>query len=57
VSEFEIVHVIALVGWLILVAGSFASYRLNWGAALRMGLVWVAIFVGLVLLFDIVRGG
>lgn len=56
-NEHETVRIIALVGWLILVGGALASYRLSWGKALKMGLTWVAIFVGLFLLFDLVSGG
>lgn len=55
-NEFETVHIVALIGWLILASSALASYRLNWSSALRMGLVWVAVFIGLFLLFDIVMG-
>ena len=56
-NEGQIVALVAMVGWLILAAGALASYRLNWSKALKMGLTWVAVFAGLFLLFDIVRGG
>ena len=56
-SEFETVHIVAMAGWLILASSALASYRLNWSSAVRMGLIWVAIFLGVYLLFDIVGGG
>lgn len=51
------VQIIALVGWLILAGGALASYKLSWGKAVRMGLVWAAIFVSVALLFSIVGPG
>ena len=54
-NEFETVHIIALTGWLILVSSALASHRLNWSKALQMALIWVAIFLGVFLLFDVVR--
>ena len=54
-NEFETVHIVALAGWLILAGSAFASHRLSWSKALRMALVWVAIFLGVFLLFDIVK--
>lgn len=56
-SEGQIVSLVAMLGWLILAGSALASYRLNWSGALRMGLTWFAIFVGLFVLFDLVRGG
>ncbi len=56
-NEGQMVSIVALLGWLILAGGALASYRLNWSKALKMMLTWVAIFAGLFLLFDAVRGG
>ncbi|WFL77079.1 hypothetical protein P7228_13950 [Altererythrobacter arenosus] len=56
-NEYETVRIVALIGWLILAVGALASYRMNWGKALKMGFTWVAIFVGLFLLFDLVSAG
>ena len=55
-SQIDTVQLVALVGWLILASSALVSFRLNWSKALRLGLIWVAIFVGVFLLFDIVRG-
>lgn len=56
-NEGQMVSIVALFGWLILAGSALASYRFSWSKALKMGLSWLAIFVGLFLLFDAVRGG
>ena len=56
-SETQVVQIVALLGWLILVGGAFASHKMSWGKAARMALTWIAIFVGVFLLFQVVRGG
>jgi hypothetical protein len=38
--------------WLLIVGSALASYRLGWGRAIRMALVWLAIFGGLYLLTE-----
>lgn len=53
-NETSMVQIVALVGWLVLAGSALASYKLNFGKAVRMALIWSAIFVGLYLLFDIV---
>ena len=55
--EFEIVHIIYLIGWLILVGGALAAFRFSWQKGLKMGLMWLAIFVGVFLFIQAVRGG
>lgn len=45
-SDTALVSLIALVGWLVLVGSSFASFRLSWGKMVQMALVWLSIFVG-----------
>lgn len=56
-NEAETVQIIALTGWLILVGSALASHRLNWSKALKMVLVWMAIFMGVFFVFSLVRGG
>lgn len=56
-KEYSIVQIVALVGFLILALSALASHRLNWSKALRMGLLWVAVFLGVALLFSIVGPG
>ena len=56
-NEYETVRIVALIGWLILAVGALASYRMKWGQAFKMGFSWVAIFVGVFLLFDLVSAG
>lgn len=46
------ISLVALAGWLILVASGFASFRLGARQVVRMGLVWAAIFVGGFLIAD-----
>jgi hypothetical protein len=57
VNEFSIVQIMSLVGFLILALSALASHRLDFGKAIRMGLIWCAIFVGIALLFSIVGTG
>lgn len=42
----QIVAIIALLGWLVLVGGALASYRLGASKMIRLVLIWLAIFVG-----------
>lgn len=56
-TEYSIVQIISLLGFLILALSALASHRLNWSKAVRMGLIWVAIFLGVGLLFSIVGPG
>lgn len=53
-NEYEIVRIISLVGFLILALSALASHRLNWSKSIRMGLIWIGIFLGVALLFSIV---
>lgn len=53
-NEFEIVRIVSLVGFLILALSALAAHRLNFGKAVRMGLIWIAIFFAVALLFSIV---
>lgn len=39
------VALVALLGWLVLVAGGFRAQRVERGKALRMALLWGAIFL------------
>ena len=54
-NEYEVVRIIALVGWLILMLGAVASYGLNWKTSLRHALIWAVIITGLMLLVTMVR--
>ena len=47
-SEYEIVRIVALAGFLVLAASAFASYRLDWKSGIRLALVWACIFAGVV---------
>ena len=56
-NEHSVVQIIALLGWLILCGSALASYKLDWSKGLKLALTWIAIFVGLFVIFDLVRGG
>jgi hypothetical protein len=45
-NEASTVQIISLVGWLILMLGAFASYKLSWRKGLTFALIWVALFAG-----------
>ncbi len=53
-NENSIIQIVALVGWLVLAIGAFASFRLSWREGLRMALVWAAIFTGAALLISLI---
>ena len=52
-SEMSMISVVSLLGFLILAASALASYRLSWGKAARLALVWLAIFSGLFMLVQL----
>lgn len=54
-NEYEIVRVIALVGFLILALSALASYRLDWKTSLRHALIWAVIITGLMLLMTMIQ--
>lgn len=56
-NDMATLQIVALLGWLILAGSALASYKLSWRKALRMGLIWAAIFVGVAILFSIVGPG
>ena len=55
--EFQIVHIVYLLGWLILAGSALAAYRFSWQRGLKIALLWLAIFGGVFLFFQAVRGG
>jgi len=48
-NEYNIVQLIALVGFLILCVSALASYRLNWKSGIKLILIWGCIFAAVVL--------
>ncbi len=52
-NEASILSIILMLGWLVLVGSAMASFRLGWSKMLKLGLVWVAIFVGLFLIAEL----
>ncbi|ODS99654.1 MAG: hypothetical protein ABS49_08015 [Erythrobacter sp. SCN 62-14] len=45
-SQGQLISLVALVGWLIVVASGFASFRLGERQVVRMSLIWLGIFLG-----------
>ena len=54
-TEFEVVHIVWLLGALILVGAGLAGHQLSLKRGLAMGLIWIGIFVGVTLFIDLVR--
>ncbi len=50
-TEGNTVQLIALIGWLVLMAGAFTSFKLSWKKSITMALGWVAIFAFVFVLF------
>ncbi len=44
-SQGQLISLVALVGWLIVVASGFASFRLGARQVVRMSLIWLGIFL------------
>ena len=53
-SEAHWVSIIAMLGWLVLVAGAYRSHQVNMGKTIRMALIWASIFVGVALIFSLI---
>ena len=56
IGEAQLVTIIATVGWLVLVAGAYRSYRVDTAKTVRMALTWGAIFAGIAILFGLLIG-
>ena len=54
-NQFEVIQIIALVGWLVLAVSAFASFRLNWKTSLRHALIWAVIITALMLLVTMIQ--
>lgn len=52
-NEASILSVVVMIGWLILAGSALASFKLGWSKMLKLALVWLAIFVGLFLISDL----
>jgi hypothetical protein len=50
----EVLTIITGLAWLFFAASALASYRLGWSQLVRMALVWIAIFLGLLLVVEAV---
>lgn len=55
-NEFQIVSLIALLAWLVLVASGLRGRGLDWPKGMRLGVIWVGIFLVVTLFISIVGG-
>lgn len=53
-NEFQIVSLIALLGWLILMAGGLRGRGLEWSKGMKLGMIWVGIFLIVTLFISLV---
>ncbi len=56
-NDVAIVSIIAMLGWLVLAGGAFASFQLSWGKTVQMILIWACIFTGGFLLVSLLGLG
>ena len=50
-SEYQIVALVSVVGWLVLVGSSLSGRKISLGQGARYALIWGAIFLGVFMLF------
>lgn len=55
-NDFDAVRIVSLIGWLVVAAAAYASFRLDWKKSARLALVWIAIFIGVAFLFSLMAG-
>lgn len=55
-SEYQVVSLVALVAWLILVAAGLRGRGLNWSSGMRLGMIWVGIFLIVTLFISVISG-
>lgn len=53
-NEMSVISIVSLLGFLVLALSALASYRLSWGKAVQLALVWLAIFAGLFMLVQLI---
>ncbi len=53
-TEFDVVQIISLLGFLILAVTALASHKLEWKRGIVMMLIWATIFAAVTLLFSLV---
>ncbi|XUU60001.1 hypothetical protein ACRAQ6_10540 [Erythrobacter sp. HA6-11] len=53
-NDGALIGIVSLVAWLILAGSALASYKLSWGKIAQMSLTWLAIFLGVFVVFSLV---
>jgi len=56
VTDFDVLRIVSLIGWLVIALTAYASFRLDWKKGVRLVLVWFAIFAGVAFLFSLAGG-
>ncbi|WP_340587739.1 hypothetical protein [Erythrobacter alti] len=54
-GEAHWVSIIAMLGWLVLVAGAYRSYQVDTSKTIRMALIWASIFAAVAFVFSIIN--
>lgn len=54
-SEVQIVSLVAMIGWLVLVGAGYRSYRAGGRKSITFALIWVALFLGVALIFGAIQ--
>ncbi|GGD75701.1 hypothetical protein [Croceicoccus mobilis] len=55
-NTLAIVSLISLLGWLILMIGTWRSHKVSQSGTIKMALVWVAIFLAVTLVMGMLTG-
>lgn len=53
-SEAQWVSIIAMLGWLVLVAGAYRSHQIDTSRTIRMALIWASIFAAVAFVFSFI---
>ena len=53
-SEGALVSLVALLGWLVLVAGAFRAHRIGARKAIVLALIWASIFLAVAFVFSLI---
>lgn len=53
-GEAQWVSIIAMLGWLVLVAGAYRSHQIDASKTIRMALIWASIFAAVAFVFSLI---
>ena len=52
-SEYSMISLISMIGFLILAISAYASHRLDWKTSIKQVLIWACIFAAVVLFISV----